>query len=232
MDLDCAVDIGIKLNARKVVSTNLSKLGNKVVVQFMLFDVNENRTILADNVVSKNLDDLEMVIKRIAISIAHEKQIEETAEVGAIVKNENKSITRRRAKRYAGLSFGYLFPIEGYNSDLEKVLTVDFRAGYEMTNTAVGALFAIRQGFATNIYIHYLMTKTDICPYIGGAFGFHWIGHNDNFKKRGDGFEITGSAGLRLFRTYNFQVVINCDYTYTFNEYDEQALVLTFGILK
>jgi len=235
MDLECAVDIGTKLGAKKVVSASLSKLGHKVIVQFMLFDIEENRTILADNVVSNSVEDLEMVVKRIAASISQEEPIEDTAEIGYLVQNENKSINRRRrARRYTGLSFGYLFPIEGYSYDGDEELTADFRAGYEMTNTAVGALFAIRHGFATNIYVHYLMTTTDVCPYIGGALGFHWISHFDGYydDKRSDGLELTGSAGLRLFRTYNFQVVINFDYTYTFNDYDEQALVFTLGLLK
>jgi len=230
MDAECALEIGQELNAIKVVSSSLSKLGKKIVVQFMLFDVENNRTILTDNVVSENIDDLEMVIKRISISIARETPIEKSAEVGAIVKNEEKSLTRRQAKRFAGFSFGYLFPTEGYDGNTEESFTADFRTGYEITNTAVGALFAIRKGFATNIYISYLMTRKDICPYLGGALGFHWVNHKSG--NRSDGFELTASSGLRLFRTYNFQVIINLDYIYTFNDFKDQALVFTVGLLK
>ncbi len=234
MELECAVEAGIKLNADKVVTSSLSKLGNKIVVQFMLFDVAGNKTILADNVVSKNVDDLEMVIVRIAKSIAQEIPIKKSAEVGAIVKNEEKSLTRRRAKRFTGFSFGYMFPLNGYDDKKDEIFTADLRMGFEMSNTAVGAQFAIRKGFATNIYVHYLMSRKDICPYVGGALGFHWVYHDDDLDndERTDGFELTASTGLRLFRTYNFQVVINLDYIYTLNDFDDQAFVLTIGLLK
>lgn len=230
MDLDCAVAIGSELEADKVVTATMSKLGSKIVVQFMLFDVGKNRTILADNVIAKNIDDLEMVIIRIAKSIARETPIDKSAEVGAIVRNEEKSLTRRRARRYTGFSFGYLFPQEGYRNKTDKRFTTDLRLGYELTNTAVGAFFGYREGFATNIYLSYLLTRTDICPYIGGALGFHWVYHEND--KRSDGFELTASTGLRLFRTYNFQVMVNLDYIYTLNDFDDQALVLTIGLLK
>lgn len=234
MELECAIAAGIELNADKVVTSSLSKLGNKIVVQFMLFDVAGNNTILADNVIAKNVDDLEMVIKRIAKSIAQELPIEKSAEVGAIVKNEEKSLTRRRAKRFTGLSFGYLFPVDGYGGKTEELFSADLRMGFEMTNTAVGALFAIRNGFATNVYVHYLMSRKDVCPYVGGALGFHWVHHGERHDEdmRTDGFEFTGSTGLRLFRTYNFQVVINLDYIYTLNDFDDQALVFAIGLLK
>jgi len=235
MELECAVAAGSLLGADKVVTTSLSKLGNKIAVQFMLFDVKENRTILADNVMSKNVDDLEMVIIRLAKSIAQELPIKNTAEVGAIVKNEEKSLQRRRAKRFAGFSFGYLFPSDGYDNKKEEVFTVDMRLGFEMSNTAVGLFVGVRKGIASNIYVSYLMSRKDICPYVGGALGFHWVAHKSMFEdddKRTDGFEVTASTGLRLFRTYNFQIVINLDYIYTFNDYDDKAVVLTIGLLK
>jgi hypothetical protein len=234
MDLECAVEIGNKLNADKLVTTSLSKLGRKIVVQFMLFDVKNNNTILADNVMSQNIDDMEMVIIRISKSIAQEIPIEKSGEVGAIVKNEEKSLTRRRARRFTGISFGYLFPVNGYDGKKEEIFSADLRLGFEMSNTAVGTQFALRKGFAANIYVHYLLSRKDVCPYIGGALGFHWVAHDSMFEnnKRTDGMELTASTGLRLFRTYNFQVMINLDYSFTFNDFDDQAIVFTIGLLK
>jgi TolB-like protein len=230
MDVDCASEIGEKLNVEQVVSCGLSKLGDKVIVQFMLVDVAARKILITDNMTSTSIEDLEMVMKRVALSIINQKPIDKTAEVGAIVKSENKSFRRRKAIKFTGLSFGYLYPQEGYD-EKDRSFSFDLRKGYEITNLAIGGQFAIRHGIATNIYISYLLTKTDLCPYIGGAFGFHWVAHDNDEKKRTDGFEVIGSIGIRAFRTYNFQVIMNIDYTYVFNDYDDQAIVFTIGLL-
>ena len=175
--------------------------------------------------------------------------LNQTAEIGTITEKEQITELRRGAERMAGFSFGYLFPQSGYDG-FEKSFTFEFRAGFEMPETALGMLLAIRKGFATNIYGDYLFTKTDVCPYIGGAFGFHWVSHNtssyiadyspaqnsyyysNNKDKQSDGFELTLNTGLRLFRTYNFQILLNLDYIYTFNDYKDQGIVFTIGILR
>ncbi len=104
-------------------------------------------------------------------------------------------------------------------------------------------LFGIRDGFAMNVYGDYLFSKTDICPYLGGAFGFHWITHSQNnyvavtqpgqaeySSKDSDGFELTFNTGLRVLHTYNFQILLNLEYIMTFNDYNDKAIVFTIGI--
>ena len=91
---------------------------------------------------------------------------------------------------------------------------LDLRIEYELEEYAVGMMLGARKGIAMNIYSSYLFTKTDICPFFGGAFGFHWVSHNyynewyDKNNKDEDGFEFTVRTGLRAFRTYNFQILL------------------------
>ncbi|MBN1541257.1 hypothetical protein JW992_03855, partial [candidate division KSB1 bacterium] len=133
-----------------------------------------------------------------------------------------------------------LYPKSGYDRD-DRSFAMDFRTGYEAPDFAAGMLFGLRKGFATHVYLDYLLTRTDICPYIGGSFGFHWVSHDDDDApengdhkqdKKGDGFEVGVQAGLRIFRTWNFEVLINAEYLYTFNDYDDQAVIFTVGLLK
>jgi hypothetical protein len=102
----------------------------------------------------------------------------------------------------------------------------------------VGAQFALRKGIALNIYTSYLITKTDFCPYVGGAFGFHWVAHDDdendeksNDELKSDGLEFIINTGIRAFRTYNFQVLLNFDYAFTLNDYDDEAIIFTIGLM-
>ena len=226
----CAVVIGQKVNADLVLISNLSKLGEKIIIQYNIVDVNEGQSIILDNTASNSIEDLEVVMKRIAMSIVEQKPLAQTVEVGAIMEKEDDIPKRRSARRFWGLSFGYLYPQQGYDEDYERSFTIDSRSGYEIKNIAVGLQLAARYGFAANIYTSYLFSKKDLCPYVGGALGFHWVAHDDN--KRGDGLEFIVNTGIRAFRTYNFQIMLNIDYAITFNDFDDKALIITIGLLK
>ena len=232
-DVACAVEMGEQLDADQAVFCSLSRLGEKIVIQYGLVDVASRKRLIMDNTTSETIEDLEAVMKRVALSIVSQKPVEQTAEVGAIMEVETEIPRRRSARGINGFSIGYLYPQRGYD-DGDRYFSLDYRRGYEMDRVAVGAQFALRYGFAFNIYTSYLITKTDFCPYIGGAFGFHWIAHNDdhdNDDLKGDGFEFILNTGIRAFRTYNFQVLLNFDYAVTLNDYDDEAIVFTIGLL-
>jgi TolB-like protein len=230
----CAVEIGKKLDADLVLITNLSKLGEKIIIQYNLVDVNKGQSTVLDNTTSNTIEDLEVVMKRIAMSVVEQKPLAQTVEVGAIMEKEDDIPKRRSARRFWGLSFGYLYPQQGYDEDYDRSFTIDLRSGYEVGNIAVGLQLAARHGFASNIYTSYLFSKKDLCPYVGGALGFHWVVHDDWYdsRKQTDGLEFIANAGIRAFRTYNFQVILNIDYAITFNDYDDRALIITIGLLK
>ena len=227
----CAVAIGKETSSDLVLITSLSKLGEKIVIQYNLVDVNGDRSLVVDNTTSRSVEDLEVVMKRIAMSVIEQKPLEQTVEVGAVMEMENEIPRRRNARRFWGVSFGYLYPQNGYQDVDQRSFAADFRSGYEVKNIAVGLQTAARFGFAANIYASYLFTKTDFCPYVGGAFGFHWVAHSGR-DKRGDGLEFIANAGIRAFRTYNFQIIINIDYAVTANDFDDQAIIFTIGLLK
>jgi hypothetical protein len=241
-ELDCAVDIGKKLNASRVLICNLTGLGEKILIYYMLINVNDEKILIQDKATALYVEDLDAVLKRVAVSVSSAKPIERTAEVNNITANESQEPLRRSTNTLTGFTFGYLFPQEGYDND-DRSFSIDFRVAQELNPFEVGLLLAARKGFAMNIFGNYLFTRTDICPYLGGAFGFHWVAHKQNEiynpqtgtsegKRRGDGFELTFNGGLKLFRTYNFQVLLNFGYLITFNDYNDRATVFTIGLVK
>ncbi len=241
-DASCALQVGKYLRADQVVICTINTLGAKMIVQYMLVDIFQQELILIDNTTVQSIEELDIVFERIALSVMAVRPYNETVQVGNITEKEDERyFLRREARKYSGLSFGYLYPTRGYDGDDES-FTIDYRYGFEMENITAGMQMAIRQGFAVNIYSDYLLTKTDFCPYIGGAFGFHWVTHDDDLVHyvngqpvekdgRKDGFELILQSGIRGFRTYNFQVLFNLDYSITFNDYDDEALVFTVGLL-
>ena len=241
---DCAVGVGQRAGADQVAGCRLAALGEKIIVQYFLMDVSSGKPLLMDQISAVSLEDLEPVMKRVASNIVEVKTSESNVQVGNIVQEETVEPLRRSSRKNIGLSFGYGFPQEGYDND-KKSFSLNLHLDYEMEDLAVGMLFGVRDGFAMNVYGDYLFSKTDICPYLGGAFGFHWVSHNrDNFtvvtepgftvnnsSKDTDGFELTFNTGLRVLHTYNFQILLNLEYIITFNDYNDKAIVFTIGIL-
>jgi TolB-like protein len=243
-DKECAIEVGKELKASTVLGGKLAALGEKIIVQYFLVDVDLEKEILIDQLTATDIEELELIMKRIAISVTDLKSFEESAEVGVITQAETEESLRRTSNKNFGLSFGYLYPQNGYD-DYEKSFVLDVRFDYEMEEMAIGMLLGVHRGFTANIYGSYLFSKSDICPYIGGGVGFHWVLHDSYFrynlgmenniynseKLHGDGFEIALNGGVRLFHTYNFQIIINLEYSFTFNDYDDRALILTIGLL-
>jgi hypothetical protein len=238
---ECAAELGKRLGASYVLGCGLSALGDKIIVQYFMTSVSSGKNVVIDQTTSDGVEDLETVMKRIAASISENRPIAETAEVGNIMKKESEKPLRRSSRKNIGLSFGYLYPQGGYDND-DRSFVADLHLDYEMEEFAVGMLLGIRKGFAMNVYSEYLFSKTDVCPYVGGSFGFHWVTHSAGYvvyspygtyseKKKTDGFELGLNTGLRLFHTYNFQVVFNLEFIYTMNSYNDTAIVFTLGIL-
>jgi len=246
VDIQCAIKVGQSLNASQIVTCKLMTLGEKIIAQYKLFDIGEKKLLVQDQATASYIEDLDMVMKRVAMSVVQHEPIIKTAEVGAITEHEAEVPRRRGAHTFGGFSFGYLYPQNGYD-DVDRSFTMDFRTGAEFQDYAVGMQLFLRKGFGVNIFGTYLLSRKDVCPYIGGAFGFHWISHSDDSQqtishngsyngdveeKKKDGFELAANTGLRLFRTYNFQIIINLAYAYTFNDFDDQAIIFTIGLLR
>ncbi len=244
MESRCAVEIGKKVGASRVLGCKLSALGNKIIVQYFVVDVKSGKDVLIDQITAATVEDLQPVMERIALSAIDLSTVSKNAEVGKIYQEESEEPLRRSSRKNIGLSFGYLYPQNGYDN-ADKSFVVDLHLDYEIEDYAVGMLLAARKGFAMNVYGDYLFSRKDICPYIGGAFGFHWVSHeapvynyypytNNTISrndKSSDGFELSLNTGIRILHTYNFQVVLELGYTFSFNDYNDQAIVFTIGIL-
>lgn len=241
-DEECAKEIGEKLNAKEVLLCKLNPLGEKIIVQYILVDTETGRNILSESATAVNVEDIDAVMKRVAISVSKHTPFSANTEVGNVVGQESIETLRRASRFNFGVGFGYLFPSDGYDND-KKSFTLNLYLDYEIQDYAIGMMGGARDGFAINLYGNYLFSKTDFCPYVGGSLGFHWVAHEEamlydpynyyptNIEKDADGIELGLGAGLRILHTYNIQLFINVEYIMTFNDYNDKALVFTIGIL-
>lgn len=238
----CAIEIGKQANAQKVVFGSLNKLGEKIILQFNLVDVSTNETLLSDDLSAMRVEDLDQVVKRVAVSIVQQIPVAKTVEVGLVTEQESQEAKTRKANSSWGIAFGYLYPQKGYD-DEDQIFVWDFRSIYEMRHIAVDAVMGFRQGFALNVGILYVPSLKDFSPFVGAGIGFHGVSHkqfHDNpiyyeygeNEKTSDGFELLLKGGLLAFRTYDFRVVATVEYSMTFNDYNDRAIVLTLGIMR
>ena len=234
-DEDCAKLIGEQLSADEVLICKLNPLGEKLIVQYQLIETSTGKNILSERATAMDVEDLDAVMKRVAISVANQAPFNTNQEVGNIVKQESIESLRQKARYNFGMGFGYLFPDNGYDNDKKKSFTINGYFDYEIKDFAAGLMIGARKGFAINLYGNYLFSKTDISPYLGTSLGFHWVAHEDwlfsDDKKDGDGIELGLLGGIRIFHTYNFQMFIQGEYIVTFNDYNDRAFVFTIGIL-
>ena len=243
-DEECAKLIGEQLNAEQVLLCKLNPLGEKLIVQYQLVETSTGKNILSERATATSVEDLDAVMKRVAISVSNHSPFNSNQEVGNIVGQETIESLRQKARYNFGVGFGYLFPSVGYDMDKEKSFTINAYFDYEVKDYAVGLMLGARQGFAINLYGNYLFSKTDVCPYVGGALGFHWVSqHSQSYSydygyydsnysdKDGDGIALGLQTGVRIFHTYNFQIFIQGEYIMTFNDYNDKAFVFTIGIL-
>ena len=241
---DCAAELGKQLKANQVVSVQMLTLGQKIIIQYFLIDVEQKTVLLADKLTSTSVEDLDVVIKRMAISITSLESAKKSAEVGAITESESKPFFLRNGRRFNNWSFGYMYPQQGF-SKTDKSFTMDMKIGAEADDLDYGVQLLIREGFGANIFSSYLFSRKDVCPYIGAGVGFHWVTVDESKpflqtqsypitntkEQKGDGFELLLNAGVRLFHTYNFRININLSYAYTFNDLKSEAVVLTLGFM-
>lgn len=234
-DEDCAKLIGAQLKVDEVLICKINPLGEKLIVQYQLVETSTGKNILFEQATAMGVEDLDAVMKRVAISVANKTPFNSNQEVGNIVKQESIESLRQKARYNFGVGFGYLFPSDGYDDDTKKSFTINAYFDYEINDIAAGLMAGARKGFAINLYGNYLFTRTNVCPYLGGSLGFHWVAHENwlfgNENKDGDGVELGLKGGVRLFHTYNFQFFIEGEYLMTFNDFNDKAFVFTIGIL-
>jgi TolB-like protein len=236
----CAIEIGKQANASKVVFGSLNKLGEKIILQYTLAEVSTGQTLISDDLSALRVEDLDQVVKRVAASIVQQIPAAKTVEVGLVTEQESQEAKTRKANSSWGIAFGYLYPQKGYDGK-QRIFVWDFRSFYEMRQFAVDALLGLRQGFALNVGFMYLASRKDFSPFVGAGVGFHAVSHkqvydgyyyNGQQDKPSDGFEFLIKGGLLAFRTYDFRVVATVEYSMTFNDYNDRAIVLTLGVMR
>ena len=229
----CAAEAGSAAGVEQVIFGSVSRLGEKHIVQLSVVSVSTREVIWSGSLSAKTTEDLDMVAKRLAKSIAEGKKPEETVEVGMVTKEEEKEPGRRKAFFVTGGKFGTLLPMGGYGGS-GALMFGAFAFWYELPNMAVelscdfgmsGNLSEYDNGKAmeniVDISLLYFFRKTDFSPFVKGGAGMSILSLYDDTGfdiGSGIGFGTNIGAGLVMFRTYDFRVLVEATYHVNFTD--------------
>ena len=236
-EIGCAAEAGFVAGVEQVIFGSVSRLGEKHIVQLSVVSVSTREVIWSGSLSAKTTEDLDMVAKRLAKSIAEGKKTEETVEVGMITKEEEKKPLRRKAFYVTGPKFGTLIPMGGYGGS-GALMYGAWAFWYEIPNMAVelsydfgisGNVSELEEGGKAteqiiDISLLYFFSKTDFSPFVKGGAGMSFLGlYDDQGIGAGDtgmayGFGFSAGGGLVMFRTYDFRLLIEATYHFNFTD--------------
>jgi hypothetical protein len=250
---ECAMDLAAQARADEVIYSVLSRLGSKWIFSSTLMDANGGNSF-NQRLTAASIEDMEAVSKRVAEALMNRKNTEQVASTENITeKEETQAPTRRRSLSCTGFSLGYLFPVNGSYSYLEKryinftdsfvtvpkrnppMVRLDFMRSWEVRNNMmVGfeGVWAIPNDVGMDLNMQYLLKNTDFTPFIGGGLGLHYvIDPGSTSDKRNSGAALNAQGGLLMFRTYDFHIMARAQYQVVMNSDFDNGMIIDVGVI-
>jgi len=217
----------------ELVLISADRLGDKLMVQVRLLETAGEQNLLTDALPVAAVEDLDVVMERVAEALATRQPVSESRQVGRVLEKEGLNTRRRSAIRQSAIQAGYQWEIGGEgDDDTQRHFVASLSSGMEERAFDAGWSLSWRNGPALLLYSDWLMRPRDLCPFVGGAAGFHWF----RFQEKAgdydldDGFHTSARAGLILYRTYEFQIVLQTEYAVTWNQRQDRAWLFSLGI--
>lgn len=202
-------------SASLCVTLRISRLGETAAVRLAAHRP-DGSVAHVDELGAGSPDDLEPVLRRLALGLAEGRPARALAELDSVTEKESDPYLKYAATQLFGVRLGtavfldradgggeaasvsgggifWLYDARSYLADLSfDLLTGDGRR-----------LVAIGLGF------YYPFGKGNVAPYLGGGLGYHWT---DTGGGGGSGLALRGAAGLVVGRLSTVQVRLEAGY--------------------
>jgi hypothetical protein len=235
----------------KAVIGSLTRFGNKIIVNVSLVEAGSSDVVHTAEGSSQMVEDLDIVLKRLAKSVSTGKPVDDTAEVGLITEEDMKRDRRRSSFTSKGLRAGFLAPINNTYGVAERLTAVDFVVQHDMLDFFLSGKTGVKWGDEAFGFT-WLHTKIgryfgrgDFSPFISAGLGLETLrleyeevtdGLTSRYEYSKTGFTLSAGTGLTLFRTYDFQFQLDLDYYIVLEKIDTdgfekdfpQGVIITF----
>jgi TolB-like protein len=226
-DIDDVKTKSDTLKAKLAVIGRITQLGTKTILSVSLINVRNKVTIFTDKLTSSNIDDLEIVIPRLAKALCKMEKAKSNVTVETVTEEEAKPKRRRSSYFTGGMLLGYFFPLGD-----EKKMYFNSVYLYEMPYYMVEATLDFFSLFPLPRYVTFCIYRflnlEDFSPFIGGGVGTEE--YETEEYKYAHHFLIKGGIGFVAFRTFDFHFILNVRYKFIFTEELKHGIMLNFGL--
>ncbi len=257
-DAGCAHQAGQRAGVDYVVTLTLGTLGTKLVATAAVVDVDDGATLRSERMAIDRVEDLEAVATRLAIAFTTSKHVNETAELGAITKTEERPPTRRHGDSGVSFHIKGVVPFGSALADHQFGMGFDLGFWYEALafsiEPRVGFRFDTSRDERRTYYAvpidlsaQYILGLGDFAPFFGGGMGARWTYiatvqtvtdsggfvqtvHEAEPEDHAWGFGAFARAGVLLFRTYSVRMMLGFEYDVTFVDLHGLSFPQTFQV--
>lgn len=261
-DVSCASSLAREAGYAKAVTGSLTRLGYKLITRVQLVDAAGESVVFSDDGVSTTEEDLDIVLKRLAVAISTGRTMESTAEVGLITDQEFEAPRRRTSYSSKSLRAGFMWPTSGTLGGDIRLIVLDLAYQYDTEDFFLTGCSGFRWGGGIDeeggrgidialldAKIGKYFSRSDVAPFVSAGLGVHWVKAEQNVSRRegsaiitvteedsGTGLALFLGGGLSLFRTYDFQFQLNAEFIYILEDLkvggNPQGFILTFCIKR
>lgn len=224
--LSVAVGKAKTLGVSKAVIGSLSMLGKQTLVEVKLIDVASATVEFSDRLGSTTGEDFDVILARLATGVAEKKKSKATAEVGKIIKKEGEEPGRRASFITGSTRIGVLAPLGGFGDEPGLPVGIVATANYE-TDKFMAEMSYSFYGLGGNAGLgcfeisgFKLMSKTDMCPYLGGGLGLG-TANSSSYGSSNVAPIINFGGGVIFLRTYDFRFIVDARYRISFSKIQE-----------
>tara|TARA_Y100000768_G_scaffold126774_1_gene94063 strand:- start:3005 stop:3985 length:981 start_codon:yes stop_codon:yes gene_type:complete len=245
-DDDCALDALSKSSNDEVIYSRLQKLGSKIIFLASILDQEKS---FNSKVTALSIEDMDQVALRLAKSIALRQTLDESADIENITEQDEKDVARRKSLGRTGISFGYFFPFEGIEHTYEnhwpdqgtttdinhKFFKINLNYYHEFKNNSalMYEFGGASPGFMfLDLNFMKFKNKVDTSPFYGGGVGLFNIVKDITYDNRNDdgGIGLNLQAGVLLYRTYDFNVLIRAKFIQLLNDDFDRGIMFDVGV--
>ena len=225
-----------RLNINHVIIGELNRIGESVIVSVTMLKTENGEKEWSAVQKASNPDDLDPIMKKIALGISGKITIEETGDIYNVTDNQAKELNKITATKYFGIEIGggttFLDVSKNNPAGFSLVWSGDLR---NVIYDVKGSLYLTGNVKMYNFSIHidYPFSDKNMTPFLGGGFGYGGTsilktvtttnyGYVDTETNTysGGGLTIFAGGGLIFMRTSNINLRLNANLFYSLYKVD------------
>jgi hypothetical protein len=207
-----AGEAAAQAGASLAVTLRLARLGANAVARIAAV-LPDGRVVRTDELTAGSPEDLDPVLRRLALSVATGRSAQELAELDTVTEREADPFLKYVATHMLGIKLGAYFPQDRADPKLASVsmngggifwmydarwylaeVSLDLQSADEDTLVAIG------------IGAYYPFTRGHVAPYVGGGIAYTWADHGGT---AGEGIAFRAGGGVIVGRLSTVQFRID-----------------------